>query len=75
MKNKNSSLIFESLKQQFNDKIDQLAQELTQNQVEVKSLNINMLELVMKVYNEGNPYLDNLDTESDINGTDYFIQL
>lgn len=67
--------MFESLKQQFNDKIDQLAQELTQNQVEVKSIDINLLELVMKVYNEDNPYLDNLDTESNINGTDHFIQL
>nr|UVY62669.1 MAG: hypothetical protein [Bacteriophage sp.] len=70
----NETLIAQ-LKQELIQTLDNLEKQLEQNSVELKSIQVNNLELVLKVTNENNPYINGLDMESDSNGNEYFIQL
>nr|UWI25280.1 MAG: hypothetical protein [Bacteriophage sp.] len=70
----NETLIAQ-LKQELIQTLDNLEKQLEQNSVELKNIQVNNLELVLKVTNENNPYINGLDMESDSNGNEYFIQL
>lgn len=76
MEIENKKLI-DTLKQELFQALDDLEETLNKNQITLKEIYPNILEITIKVENEdkGNPYLQSLDSESDKNGTEYFINI
>ena len=76
MKNKQ---LFQQLKLELNRKLDKLEDQMNQNKLSITDLEVNILELVFKTQDQGNPYLKSLDSEtSAMYGelqTEYYVQL